>query len=340
LCRCSELDTESVTPKGDTSGAAAGRQGRRSTPPAIELRHLRYFLAVFEELHFGRAAKRLRIAQPPLSQAIRKIESELGVQLFERTSRMVSATAAGSVLATEARKVLAAFDVAVAEARRAGGAASPLRIGCVPLLPIQPLLRFLGALHERDPNIRVQVTHLDFLEQARLLSAGELDLGIFHDAAGDHADFESEALFAGEPLAAFLPPGHALAARSVLKPEDVRSETLVVFPAEANPALHERLLANIEDAGYWFDEMGEASGMNPRDVMLSVAEGVGVALGPVSLQEVSDVGSIVLRRPLEPPVLMPDMVVAWRSDPPGRMKEKLSVVREVARELHAADQRD
>jgi len=100
-----------------------------ATPPSssdrtalgIEVRHLRYFLAVFEELHFGRAAKRLRIAQPPLSQAIRKIESELGVQLFERTSRMVSATAAGGALATEARKVLAAFDTAVAEARRAGG---------------------------------------------------------------------------------------------------------------------------------------------------------------------------------------------------------------------------
>jgi DNA-binding transcriptional LysR family regulator len=309
------------------------------TSPAIELRHLRYFLAVYEELHFGRAAKRLRIAQPPLSQAIRKIESELGVQLFERTSRMVSSTDAGRALATEARKVLSAFDTAVAEARRAGGAASPLRIGCVPHLPIQPLLRFLGALHERDPNLRVQVTHLNFLEQARFLGAGELDLGIFHEAA-DHSEIETEPLFVGESLAAFLPPGHRLADHSVLKPEDLRRDTLVVFPQEANPALYERLLAHIEEAGYRFEAVREASGMNPRDVMLSVAEGLGVALGPVSLQEVSDVGSIVLRRPLEPPLSMPDMVVAWRAEPPGRLKEKLDLVRTVASDLYTADERD
>ncbi len=310
-----------------------------SIRPAIELRHLRYFLAVYEELHFGRAAKRLRIAQPPLSQAIRKIESELGVQLFERTSRVVSATDAGRAFATEARKVLSGFDTAIAEARRAGGAASPLRIGCVPHLPIQPLLRFLGALHERDPNLRVQVTHLSFLEQARFLSAGELDLGIFHEVA-DHGEIESEPLFVGEPLAAFLPPGHGLAERSVLKPENLLEETLVVFPEEANPALYERLLARIEEAGYRFKGVREASGMNPRDVMLSVAEGLGVALGPLSLQEVSDVGSIVLRRPLEPPLAMPDMVVAWRAEPPGRLKEKLALVRAVASDLHAAEERD
>jgi DNA-binding transcriptional LysR family regulator len=308
-------------------------------PPAIELRHLRYFLAVFEELHFGRAAKRLRIAQPPLSQAIRKMELELGVQLLERTSRMVSATDAGRALATEARKVLGAFDIAIGEARRAGGVASPLRIGCVPHLPIQPLLRFLGAIHERDPNVRVQVTHLNFLEQARFLSAGELDLGIFHEDAG-HPDIESDPLFVGEPLAAFLPPGHELAERPVLKPEDMLTQSLVVFPREEDPALHEGLLARIEEAGYRFGGVREASGMNPRDVMLSVAGGLGVALGPVSLQEVSDVGSIVLRRALEPAVSMPDMVVAWRADPPGRLKERLALVREVASALHAADQRD
>ena len=307
--------------------------------PAIELRHLRYFLAVFEELHFGRAAKRLRIAQPPLSQAIRKMETELGVQLFERTSRMVSATDAGRALATEARTVLAAFDIAVAEARRAGGAASPLRIGCVPHLPIQPLLQFIGAVHDRDPHARVQVTHLNFLEQVRFLSAGELDLGIFQEAAG-HADMEFEPLFQGEPLAAFLPPGHALADRPVLKPDDLEAQTLVVFPREANPALHDGVLARIEDAGYRFAGVREAGGTNPRDVMLSVAEGVGVALGPVSLQEVSDVGSIVLRRPLEPELAMPDMVLAWRTDPPDRLKEKLTLVREVAKDLHRAEDED
>src|SRR5436309_15812072 len=99
---------------------------------AIELRHLRYFLAVFEELHFGRAAERLHMAQPPLSQAIRRLEEELGVQLLQRTSRVVTATEAGRVFADEARKVFAALDHAVLEARRAGGLGAALRIGCIP----------------------------------------------------------------------------------------------------------------------------------------------------------------------------------------------------------------
>jgi DNA-binding transcriptional LysR family regulator len=309
------------------------------TPPAIELRHLRYFLAVFGDLHFGRAAKRLRISQPPLSQAIRKLESELGVQLFERTSRMVSATAAGRVFAVEARKVLAVFDTAVAEARQAGGAASPLRIGCVPHLPIQPLLRFLGALHDRDPDIRVQVTHLNYLEQMRALAASELDLGIFHKSDGD-SHVETEPLFAGEQLAAFLPPDHPLAEKQVLGPSDLSSQTLVIFLREENPALQDWLLALIDEGGYQFAGVREAGGMNPRDLMLAVADGRGVALGPFSLQDVSDVGGIVIRRRLEPRVSMPDTVVAWRVNPPSQLKEKLSVAREVARELRSADQQD
>jgi DNA-binding transcriptional LysR family regulator len=272
------------------------------------------------------------MAQPPLSQAIRKLELELGVQLFERTNRMVGPTEAGRVLAEEARKVLAAFDVAVAEARRAGGALSPLRISCVPDLPIQPLLRFLGALHERDPGTRVRVSHLTFPEQVRRLHANELDLGIFQE--GDaQAAIETEPLFAGEALAAFLPTRHPLCEKQMLGPADLRSHTLVIFPREANPALHDRLLELIEGAGYRFTEVREAGGTNPRDVMLAVAEGLGVAFGPFSLQEVAEVGGIVVRRPLEPALSMPDTVVAWRADPPSQLRDILAVVREVVRRL-------
>src|SRR5438874_3972892 len=144
----------------------------------IELRHLRHFLAVFEELHFGRAAARLHLAQPPLSQSIRKLEHALGVRLFERTSRVVAPTAAGIAFAEEARKVLAAFETAVAEARRRGAATTTLRIGCVPYLPIEQLVDFLDSLRECG-GPAAQVTHLSTLEQLRRLREGELDVGVF-----------------------------------------------------------------------------------------------------------------------------------------------------------------
>ena len=301
-------------------------------PTAIELRHLRYFLAVFEELHFGRAAERLHMAQPPLSQAIRKLEEELGVQLLHRTSRVVTATEAGRVLADEARKIFDAVDRAVVEARRAGGLGAALRIGCLPSLPIDRLLRFLGALHERAPDVQTRVTHLPFLDQARLLRTGELDVGLFHDADVD-VDVHVEPVFAGERLAVLLSPSHRLAAQQRIGAEDLRGEVLVCFPRPSNPALYDRLLSLLENAGYSFQALREAGSSNERDLMLAVAGGLGVAIVPFSLGEVSEAGAIVVRRRLEPPIAMPDTVVAWRVDPPRHLASVLDTVRNVAREL-------
>lgn len=122
------------------------------------------------------------MAQPPLSQAIRRLEDSLGVQLFERTSRVVSPTEAGRFFAEKARRVLASLDLAVAAARRASALETDLRIGCVHDLPLERLLRFLAALKEHDSTVQPRVTHLPSVEQVRRLRRGELDLGVFHDA--------------------------------------------------------------------------------------------------------------------------------------------------------------
>jgi DNA-binding transcriptional LysR family regulator len=299
---------------------------------AIELRHLRYFLAVYEELHFGRAAERLHMAQPPLSQAIRKLEEELGVQLLQRTSRVVTATEAGRVFADEARKIFSALDRAVLEARRAGGLGAALRIGCIPSLPIDRLLRFLGALHALAPDVQTRVTHLPFLEQARLLRTGELDVGLFHDVDG-YPDVQVEPLFPGEPLAVLLPPDHRLATEQTLGPDDLRDEMLICFPRSSNPPLYDRLLSLLENEGYTFQGLRDAGGANERDLMLGVADGLGVAIVPFSLVEVNEAGAIVIRRALDPPLAMPDTVVAWRADPPRHLTPALDTVRKVAHEL-------
>lgn len=306
---------------------------------AIELRHLRYFLAVHEELHFGRAAARLHMAQPPLSQAIRKLEDALGVKLFDRTSRTVTATDAGRALAEGARNVLAAFDVALASARRAGHVALTLTVGCVPDLPIQHLLRFLSALQERVPDAAARITHLDGGEQLRSLRAGDLDLAIFHDYDAAE-DIVRAPLFPGEPLAILLPPDHRLAARPIIRNSDFAGDPLVIAPREANPGLYDYAVALTEKSGYRFGPIHEAGGSNARDLMLAVAGGSGLALVPASTAELDETGGIVMRRPLDPPLFMPDTVVAWRGDPPRLPPTLLEIVPDLAGELHQATASD
>ena len=323
--------------KSDSTGASPG-PGERSAHPAIELRHLRYFLAVSEELHFGRAAQRLHIAQPPLSQAIRKLEHELGVSLLRRTSRVVTQTEAGRVFAEEARNVLAAFDRALAEARKAGGVGTKLRIGCAVNLAIERLLRFLTALHETEPALEAHVTHLAASEQVERLRRGELDLGIFFYAE-EYDDLELSPLFAGEHLAVYLPRDHRLAAREVLGPSDLADETLVTFPREANPALHDHLLTSWGAAGYRFSSVEEAGGLNARDLMVAVAERSGVAFWP-SLDEGGETSTIVMSRVLDPPLTMPDTVVAWATVPERLPGALIAKIRDLANMLRRESDSD
>jgi DNA-binding transcriptional LysR family regulator len=319
----------------DPDGAqVAGTERAQSATgrPAIELRHLRYFLMVSEELHFRRAAERLYMAQPPLSQAIRKLEEELGVQLLARTSRAVALTEAGRAFAEHARKVVTSLDLAVAEARRAGGGSSTLQIGFAPYLPIDLVVRFLDALHERKPGVRPQVKQLLAFEQIGRLQSGELDLGIF-PSVDSLPKLETERLVAGEPLTAFLRPDHPLAEKTVLGPDDLAEETLITVQSAANPRFV-AWLSQLEGIGYRFRGLHEV-GSDTRDWMLAVAEGAGVMLLPGSALELEDARTIVVRRPLDPPMVMPDTVVAWRTRPPAQLRALTDEIGELTRALRA-----
>lgn len=307
-----------------------------SLPATIELRHLRYFLAVSEELHFGRAAARLYLTQPPLSAAIRKLEAAVGVRLLDRTKRAVTLTQAGRVFADEARKTLAALDLGVEETRRAGGARTALRVGCVPALSAELLLGFVRALHEGIPELEVQVEHHHTLEQLKRLRSGALDLAIVLDPE-DHSDLEIEWLFAGEALAAYMPPSHRLAAQAVVRPDDVRTEFLVTGPRSTNPAVYERVLAQFGAADYRFQGIHEAGGATARDLFVAVASGLGITFAPRSLAEMGDVGHVLVRRTLDPPLAMPATVLAWKADAPPRLRTVLATVREIAREVAALE---
>ena len=307
-------------------------QGQKA---AIELRHLRYFLAVYEELHFGRAAARLHMAQPPLSQASRKLEEALGVTLFNRTSRSVTPTDAAHSLAEGAQQVFVSFDLALASARQAGEAGLTVRIGCVPELPIERLLLFVATLQARASDATAQVKHLASAEQLQHLRAGALDLAIFHESE-DILDVETEPLFPGEALMILLPPDHRLAEHPIVRSDDLSAEALVTYPRVVNPTLYDRVLALFDDRGYRFSTIRETEGSNPRDLMLAVASGSGVALVPASIPELSETGGIAVRRPIDPPMEMPDTVVAWPVNPPRLPPKLVETVRDLARGLRQA----
>jgi DNA-binding transcriptional LysR family regulator len=212
------------------------------------------------------------------------------------------------------------------------GAPAVLRIGCHPHLPIQRLLAFLGALGLHEPHLETRVLHDRPAEQLRRLDGGELDVAILHDA-GERPDVESEPVFPGEPLAAFLPLAHPLTALQVLHPADLLDVDLLIFPRAEDPALFDHLLAEIDRGSYCFRGIVETPGCHVRDVLLEVARGRGVAIGARSLAVLSDAGAIVARRALDPPLTMPDTVLAWRTNPPQLLQRALSTVRDVARDL-------
>lgn len=298
----------------------------------IELRHVRYFLVVAEELHYGRAAKRLHMAQPPLSRAIRRLESELGVRLLERTSRSVSLTAAGRVFAEEAREILSSVDFAIREARSTAAAeGATIRLGCVPHAPIDRLHRFLTGLRAIVPGAHTVVEHAASDDQVQKLNSGEIDLAIVHDTAATE-DVVTARVFAGEPLVALLPAGHRAAALPAVSPNDLAGEPLFAFPGEASATLDGWIRRMAAAAGYRLSSMIEGYGADPRDAALAVAGGLGIALVPATVPPAAE--PIVDQRPLQPPITMPDSVLAWRPHPPRMLQDAFEPVRALAGDLY------
>jgi DNA-binding transcriptional LysR family regulator len=209
---------------------------------------LRYFLAVADELHFGRAAARLHISQPSLSAQIQKLERGLGTPLFVRTSRHVELTVAGRAFLDEARVVLAATQRAVERARLAGaGLAGTLRLGYAPPASFETLPALLAAVANDSPNVTVVPSEHFSAEAPARLVAGEIDVGlVLHPERMN--GIESELLRA-EPVAAVLSAGHSLAGAKSIRLAELADKTLLLFPRELAPAYYDRIIGAFERAG-------------------------------------------------------------------------------------------
>jgi DNA-binding transcriptional LysR family regulator len=238
-------------------------------------RHLRHFLVVAEQLHFGRAAEILGVAQPPLSQSIRRLERELGVSLFDRSRRQVQLTTAGRLLRSEAQQLLASEQRLRALAHRLGdGLAGRLRAGVPPDIPAATLQELVRRLSEHAAELEVDLHERTTAQQLHMLAAGQLDCGLVHHPVAPAALRFGPVVEA--PLGVVLPRGSALAERCELALADLAGKDLVVFPRPSAPGWHDHLLEVCRQHGFAPTRLRTAS--NTEFLLGLVLAGRGVAL--------------------------------------------------------------
>jgi DNA-binding transcriptional LysR family regulator len=209
----------------------------------MELRHLRYFVAVGEEQHFGRAAERLHVAQPPLSRQIQDLEREMGFLLFDRLPRGVRLSAAGRVFLSDARRILADVDEAKRRAERiAVGKAGTLRIGIATALSWHGMVvDSFREFRRRQPDVELVVHHLLSVHQVDAILSDRLDLGFAATITPWHKDV-AHRQFAQERLLLAVPTGHPLAQLTRIRLRDLRNLPFVGFQRWANPAFYDELM--------------------------------------------------------------------------------------------------
>jgi DNA-binding transcriptional LysR family regulator len=214
----------------------------------IDLRSLRQFVAVAEELHFGRAAARLHITQPPLTQAIRKLEADLGAPLFERTSRSVGLTPAGAALLPAAERLLAdAQDLAPLVRAAAAGQRGRVRLGFVSTVGYGDLPRWLKRFRDQHAEIELSLHEATMDVQLRDFAAGDLDAGFILHAPGALPEGFESLTVTREPLVLALSGEEPLAHRSRLRAKEVLGLPLVIFPRDIAPSLYDAVLAFYRD---------------------------------------------------------------------------------------------
>ncbi len=272
----------------------------------MELRHLRYFVAVAEERHFGRAARRLRMAQPPLSRQIQSLENELGFPLLQRSRRSVELTPAGAVLLERARLLFTEVDRAIHEARRAHtGETGQISVAYLSSLAYSGLTRLLRAFRERLPGVEVTLRELSPAAQLDALKDGALDVGFVRGPIEDPSiSFEC---VRRERLLVALPADHPMAAKKRIALSSLAGEPFVTFPRSRAAAFFDSIMVMCHDAGFSPRIVQQAPQL---DIVSLVAAGYGVAILPESIREVHRPG-LELRPIVGSPSV--ELLAAWRA---------------------------
>jgi DNA-binding transcriptional LysR family regulator len=274
----------------------------------MELRVLKYFVAVAEELHFGRAAQRLHISQPPLSQQIKSLEQELGAELFMRSSRRVELTPAGRVLLDKARTLLALADAAAEEVGRvAAGLEGTLRLGFVTPAMDGPLSGVLAKYKQTKPGVRLELKEASSLDQLNDLRSGHLDVAIVRSKHGQDMSGLASKPFMREAYVIAMPKGHDLAGKGSLGLKALDGRAFIFFSRDQGPKLHDRIMAAFERAGA--RPLISQEVLSKRTMLTLVAAGLGLALVPASSARAA--GHDLVFRQVDDPLPLVEADAVW-----------------------------
>ena len=299
----------------------------------IELRPLRQFVAVAEELHFGRAARRLAMTQPPLTQAVQGLERALGVQLFERSKRTVALTPAGHALLEEARRLLCAAEALRAAVQAAAlGQAGRLRLAFVSSIAYGALPLWLRGFRDAQPGVQMQLREATLDVQLAAFATDEIDAGFVLHAPGAAPPGFAALTVLREAMWLALPEGHPASARKRLRDADIAAAPLLIFPRAVTPSLYDAILARQRARGLTPQVAQEAIQM--QTLVNLVSAGIGVAWVPESVTRLQRPG-VVYRR-VAGDAVMAETSLIWR-EPAAPVVQRF--VEHVKAQLRPAAQR-
>jgi DNA-binding transcriptional LysR family regulator len=283
--------------------------GRVTLPQMVELRHLRYFIAVAEELNFSRAAERMHMAQPPLSAAIRQLEGELGVDLFVRTTREVRLTDAGRAFLDGARRTLADAERAAEDAKRAGaGDLGRLRLAYSWSMRFETLPALGKAFRAAHPGVVLLAQHMWNARMPPAFDSGSIDVAL---SLCPEITVELElAPVRKERLVALLPDTHSLSREEAIPLSALADEEIVLFPREIGPRLHDAFMAIYRRAG--FEPRVRNESFHTGWDLGILAEIPAVAMAPQTVAGGLPDGIVAV--PISEPTDSLETCVVWRSD--------------------------
>jgi DNA-binding transcriptional LysR family regulator len=283
----------------------------------MELRHLRYFRTVASELHFGRAAEKLHIAQPPLSHQIRQLETELGFELFNRTKRSVALTPAGQVFLTQVDRIFQQLEQAIEIGRKTSrGELGQISIGFVGSATYNILPSILQQFRDRYPQVHIELHELTTDRQLIWLHEGRIDIGLMRPPIIE-PDVSSQVIFQ-ESLVVALPVTHQLATMATIDLASLATEPFILFPRQLAPGLYDPIITICQAAG--FSPLVVQECIQMQTIVSLVSANMGVSILPESIQEVQRYG--VVYKPIQDPTVpistlvrqLATISIVWRTN--------------------------